>query len=235
MFETWGFSFEEKEGAACTFVQMAEGSGGLYGFRIISNDGDRIQLGIRALANLSARGRSVTSDEVKGLPETSYLFQPGKSLQINVPGSGVMVITGELLDHLPSVALTDDEPLHPKAGVLRALSPILLRGKEVAVDFDGLSASSSNKDSGVWLYAPGAGRYVLSLAPFEGAVEGRADLNRVSFEMNGESYAFLMAAPAAAIGEHVWILHDMNFAGGHGKACGAENLNHLLAKSPANS
>jgi hypothetical protein len=71
-------SLAEKEGAACTFVQMAEGSGGLYGFRIISNDGDRIQLGIRALANLSARGRSVTSDEVKGLPETSVLVSARK-------------------------------------------------------------------------------------------------------------------------------------------------------------
>jgi len=55
------------------------------------------------------------------------------------------------------------------------------------------------------MYIPGEGLWVLSLLPVEEAVEGRINLNRVSFELSGRSYTFVMAAPIAKKRAHLGL------------------------------
>jgi hypothetical protein len=84
----------------CRFVQMegAAGGRGIYKFRIISEDGENIRLGIRS----ERAYRQVSNDDIDGLPETPYWFKAGETLRVNVPGAGEMAINGELWDHYPS-------------------------------------------------------------------------------------------------------------------------------------
>jgi hypothetical protein len=92
-------SLRDKAGS-CRFVQMegTAGGRGIYKFRIVSDDGENIQLGIR-----SARVyRYVSNDDIDSLPETPYWFRAGETLRINVPEAGELAINGELWDHYPS-------------------------------------------------------------------------------------------------------------------------------------
>jgi hypothetical protein len=99
--------------------------------------------------------------------------------------------------------------MDPKAGELRVTSPLLLRGEKVVLDLEG--SSSVQKDRGVvQMYWPGQGLWVLSLHPLEGAVEGQVNLSRVKFEIDGQPYTFLMAAPVSRA-DHIWVLHDPNY------------------------
>ncbi len=84
----------------CKFVQMEGAAGGLgvYKFRIISDDGENVQLGIRSERAYS----KVSNDDIDGLSETPYWFRAGETLRVNVPGAGEMAINGELWDHYPS-------------------------------------------------------------------------------------------------------------------------------------
>lgn len=68
----------------------------------------------------------------------------------------------------------------------------------------------TGRDKGVEIYTPSEGRWLLSLFPIEGAVQGHHRLSRISFEMNGKPYAFLMAAPVAR-SETVWVLHQSDY------------------------
>ncbi|MFZ0758704.1 MAG: hypothetical protein WAM69_02040, partial [Candidatus Sulfotelmatobacter sp.] len=201
-------SLDDKNRASCALVSPAAHS---YAFRIISKDGDRIELGVRAgvAASVATPGGGFATrlSDVGKLPERQYWFEPGKKLEIDVAGLGTMVVTGELLDHMPVFVDRDDEQLTPKADELRVISPVLLRGKEVLGDFEGISAFSDEKNRGIEIYIPGDGRYELSLLPLEGAVEGHVNLSRVSFELNGQSYTFLTGTPVAR-SEHIWIIHE---------------------------
>ena len=145
-----------------------------------------------------------------------------------------MMLTGELMDHIPPLVTSgNDVQMDPKPGELRVISPLLLRGKAVVYDFEG--GNAIEKDRGVRMYIPGEGLWVLSLLPLEDAVEGRINLNRISFEMTGRSYSFVMAAPIAR-SEHIWILHDANYRPPDGVGngfIGAADLTDLLSKSPA--
>jgi hypothetical protein len=94
-----GVSAANKDGV-CDTIRMegANGGRGLYKFRIISDDGERFELGIR-----SARVyHQVSRDDLYKLPETTYSFKPGETLHIDVPGAGDMAINGEVWDHYPS-------------------------------------------------------------------------------------------------------------------------------------
>ena len=177
---------------------------GLYGFRFISRDGDRVQLGVRG-----QRGTDLgfSTAGVDKLPETPYWFQPGETLKIDVPGEGTMAVTGEWLDYMPpSFSAAMGARLDPDAGELRFFAPVLLRGKEVVCDFGPMSVSGSGDDEGIELYAPHDGRYEISLSPLEGAVEGKIDASRISFELNGQTYKILTGAPIARA-DRIWVLH----------------------------
>jgi len=199
-------SFDDRRLDSCASEQIVTGVRELYGFRIISRDGDRIELGVRA-----KRGSDVPSsvNDVDQLPEARYWFQPGEKLRVDVQGSGPMVISGELLDHLAPLLAVSGEQLDPGPGELRFVEPTLLRGKEVLHDFQGVTVSGAAKGGGIELYAPHDGRYEISLSPLRGAAEGRVNGSRISFELNGWPYEVLTGAPVARPGR-VWILRLPN-------------------------
>jgi hypothetical protein len=199
-------SFEDEKLNSCASEEIVTGVRELYGFRIISRDGDRIELGVRA-----KRGSDVPSsvNDVDQLPETRYWFQPGEKLHVDVQGSRPMVVSGELLDHLPPLLAVSGEQLDPGPGELRFVDPALLRGKEVLHDFQGVTVSGAAKGGGIELYAPHDGRYEISLSPLRGAAEGRVNGSRISFELNGWPYEVLTGAPVARPGR-VWILRLPN-------------------------
>jgi hypothetical protein len=205
----------------------------IYGFRVVADDGDRLEPGVRM--GLTADVGIMTPENIDRLPEKQYWFRPGENLEIDVPGTGPMVVTAELMDHMPALVANDpSEQVDPKPDELRFVSPVLLRGKEVVLDFQGASAITDKKQSEVEFYAPGEGLFHISLSPLEGAVEGRITMSRVSFDLNGESYVFLLAA-AVARGEHIWILRDASYKPSGDAArgfMGSIDQSHLLAKAP---
>jgi hypothetical protein len=179
----------------------------MLGFRVISSNGDRIEMGIRATftgAKESVGSLFLSLSDLEKIPEKQYWFQPGEKLDIAVAGWGTMVLTGELTDHIPPLNNTQ---MDPKPDELRMVSPLVLRGHEILQDFEGGSATNTSE---VRMYIPGQGLWTLSLHPLEGAVEGRVNLNRVSVTLDGESYLFVTGAPVAR-SERVWVLHDANY------------------------
>jgi hypothetical protein len=199
-------SLVDEKAASCASVQVVAGGGGeAFEFRVISQQGDRIELGVRAKF-LTGSG-SLSSEETEKLPETTYWFQPGEKLEAKMEESEPMIVTGELMDHMPtSLAVGGDEQLDPHPNELRFVVPVLVRGKQVLHDFDGMSVMSNEKDEGLELYVPHDGRYLVSLAPLAGGVEGQIHDSRVTFELSGQLYQFLTGAPVAR-GERIWILH----------------------------
>jgi hypothetical protein len=119
-----------------------------------------------------------------------------------------MILTGELLDHMPPFVAVSGAQMDPKSGELQVISPLLLRDNKVLFDFEG---SMSKGMRGVQMYMPGKGLWVLSLTPLDGAVEAKVNLNRISFELDGHSYTFWMGAPVARSEERVWIFHDAKY------------------------
>lgn len=183
-----------------------------FAFRLVSEEGDRILLGVRIgptppIAVLNDIDPDTFLNDQK---EAQYWLEPGKQLEIAVPGDGTMTVTGKLMDEIPPLSLLTDELLEPRLEELRFASPVLLRDNKLVLDLEGHSATVSDTSDAIEFYAPGDGLYRISLAPSEGAVRGDVKLGRVSFELDGHDYKFLLAAPVTGA-EHVWILRDENY------------------------
>lgn len=185
----------------------------LLGLKTLSHQQDQIELGVRLkyteqTAQLNAAGVYILSmEDLNKIEEKHYWLTPGQDLQIDVAGWGTMLLSGELMDHMPSYWDPTSVQMDPKPGMLQVVSPFLLQDKRVLFDFE--NSASINK--GVQMYVPGKGLWTISLSPMDGGVEAKVSLNRVSFELEGHSYMFLMAAPVARSDEHVWVLHDPNY------------------------
>ena len=226
-------SLEDKKFARCAWMALDR----VYAFRVIADEVDHVQLGMRIghSADLAGTG-ALTDDNVDRLPERQYSFQPGGKLEIPLAWAGTMVITGELMDHMPSLISNDpSEQVDPKPDELRFVSPVLLRDRQVVFDFAGATAIASEKREVIEFYVPEAGLFHIALSPLEGAVQGRITMSRISFELDGQSYMFLLAAPVAR-GEHIWILHDSSYKpseGAHqGAFMGTSDESHRLGKPP---
>jgi predicted anti-sigma-YlaC factor YlaD len=201
-------SLEDKKAEGCTILSAAYG----YEFRVIAATEDRIELGVRLAraADFETTPGFGSSADIKKLIEKPYRFQPGEKLEIPVEGAGPIVVTGELIDHMPSWGADPNQLMDPKAGEIRFVSPALVRGNEVIADLGGASASTGEKNFGIRVYVPGEGLFHISLSQLQGAVEGRITGSRVTFDMDGQSYMFLLGAPVARA-ESVWILRDINY------------------------
>lgn len=205
---------DDKRWQTCGAVPIIKGGLLMDNIRFISRADSRVELGVRAKFTPFVAGKTgtvVTSfDEIRNLPEATYWFEPGETLEIEIAGLGTMLITGEWVDHMPSIAFDPAAELDPRLDELRVISPVLLNNKREIFDFEGFTATDVKKDQGVFMYTPSEGRYILSLSRLEGAVQGHINQSRVSFEINGESYTFLMAAPVARSAT-IWVLHQPNY------------------------
>jgi hypothetical protein len=186
-----------------------------YEFRVLGREGDRIHLGVRAKWGTPVTG-SASTGELASEPQQQYWFEPGNDLEIGVAGLRTITVTGKFMDHMPSIAV-GDEVLDPKADELRVVAPLLVRDKSVVLDFEGMTLIAETKADAVQLYETGLGRYLLSLTPLKGAVEGKIEQSRISFQIEGHAYQLLTGAPVARA-EHVWVLNQPQFKPGEGFA-----------------
>ena len=184
----------------------------LLGLRLISMSGDQVVLGVRAKstgATIGAGTYTISLQDLEQVEEKQYEFRPGETLKIDVPGGGALVLTGELTDHIPPLVSSGDMEIDPKPGELRIVSPIFLRGDTVLHDFEGGTAIEGEQEV-VRMYIPDQGLWIFSLQPMQGAVPGRINLNRILFQLDGQSYSVITGTPVART-QQIWILHDANY------------------------
>jgi hypothetical protein len=181
-----------------------------FGFRVITENGDRIQLGVRVGPGASSlKTPPPATVNLSEQEERQYWLEPGKELDIVLPEGGSLMVTGRLMDHMPSLPTSPDEQLDPNPGALRFVSPVLLRDGKVVTDLEDASATA-DKNGAIELYVPGDALYLISLAPMEGAVVGNVRVGRISFAVDGHSYKFLLALPVTRA-ERIWVLRDGNY------------------------
>ena len=134
------------------------------------------------------------SNMVNDLPESTYSFEAGKSLDVNVPGAGKISFSGEWTDHMPA-AVAGTNGVDPGPGELRISSPLLLLDKKVVGDMEGSSASADKSGEAITIYYPGQGLFQLSLAQLPNSAPGEVQQNRVTFESVGKSYTLVTGVP----------------------------------------
>jgi hypothetical protein len=184
-------------------------------FRILSSDGNRIQLAVRSKVAVSTvansaveSARQMSSADAKDWPEKDYWFDPGQQLQITL-GDGEMVsLSGEVSEEMP--AYGPDPKFVPQTNEFRVWSPVLIRDKQVIFDSAGTGYFSDAPESAVTIYSPSYGRYVISTVPFRDAVEGSVEDNRIRFTLNGQEYILLTLLPSTR-SEHVWVSRDPQY------------------------
>jgi hypothetical protein len=179
--------------------------------RFISREGDRVQIGIRVKYEPPDRKPALTyDDELKDVPLERYWLDPDRPLNVPITGFGSMEILGEFRDHEPPLP-GPDAILDPGLNELRMWSPLLIRDTRILADFSNmfLGSPSQDSDSANVLYVPKEGRFIFALKPFEGAIEGDIQANRIQFAENGHAYLLVAGGPIARANyEHVWVLHQ---------------------------
>lgn len=96
-----------------------------------------------------------------------------------------------------------------KAGEFRIVSPVLIRGNEVVFNDAGAS-TTGDASTGVSIYWPGEGRFLISTKPFKGAVEGSVFESQIKFNADGQEYVLLTAVPVTRAA-HLWITHEPGY------------------------
>jgi len=176
----------------------------------------KVQLAIR-----SRRFRPVDSAVFKvkeqlGLEHHTFTYVPGQTLEIPVEGGGKMVLRGEIADHQPKFAWGN--PVEPRRDQIALTHPVLFKDKTVLAFMDGASTLADTQDWASSLVTK-AGRFIIALQSFPGAVEAQATWGKLEFKVNGESYTLYSASPICG-GEQphaVWVGLDAkdSSTGGH--------------------
>lgn len=184
------------------------------GVRFIQRDGQRSQVGVKTRYDNPypewMLGRP-SSERLTEVAEEKVWIEPGEVQKIAIAGWGSMEITGEYIDHVPPFPFSPDDTIDVKPNVFRLAAPVLLRGKEVVFNFGGGSSEFDDKPgSGGAIYWPGEGRFLFSLRPFPGAVEGKVFGSQVEFQMEGQTYTLLTGVPPTSA-EDVWIKHEADY------------------------
>lgn len=197
----------------CNFVSHLREGLFLMNTRVIASSGDRAQLGIRAKYIPGAGDSEVNYTEAlfKDIPEKVLSIEPGDKQEIQVAGFGAVEVEGKYVDHIPPLVYLPQETLDPNPKEFRIVAPVLLRDNQVIVN-GGVDSSidTGSADATLMLYAPGEGRYLVSVIPFDGAVEGTAHLGQITFSLEGHDYLLLTSMPIT-IAEHVWVKHERDF------------------------
>jgi hypothetical protein len=138
--------------------------------------------------------------------ELSYV--PGQRLRIPMQGGGELLLSGELLPERPPDAM--GPPLQRSENELSLNEPVLIRDKELLLDWKGGSAMTEGEKAAVAIFDPSLGLFVFSLQPLEGAVPGQAYRGHVRFTLDERSYILSSASPITGGSKPrtVWIFHD---------------------------
>jgi len=198
--------------SSCGGIQHVKSGVLLWQIQVLSKDGDRATLGIRAQLRPSSAGipETVNFSEVENLPQQQYLFTPGETLSVQVDGFGTMTLTGQWIDHVPAIAsgsVGANTDLDPGPEQIRFISPLLLQGHNVVGDLEGTSTTVDHPSQAVDIYLKGVGRFDISLSPLPGAVQGKVEFNRITFTLNGQPYLFVTGAPISR-SPSVWVLYN---------------------------
>ena len=142
--------------------------------RFIARNRDRAQVGIKAKYEFRATGGGASDSEaeLKEVPEQLVLLEPEEKKEITVSGLGVVGFQGKYSDHIPALLYRPDETLDPRDDEFRVVSPVLIRDNGVLANRAGSSSIDSARDATLMFYVPGEGRYLISVLPFGGSVEG---------------------------------------------------------------
>ncbi|MFT4114466.1 MAG: hypothetical protein QM649_16995 [Silvibacterium sp.] len=175
-----------------------------FDVRLLSSNNGRVRLGTRA-ASLPLNEGNKLSSALEQQTQHVYEFSPEEPLNVDVENFGSIQITGEWMDHMPQ--LVGVQEVDPGPNEMRVVAPLLIRDKQVVADFQGASAFPDKPGMVVMLNAPGEGKFLFSLTRMPDAVEGKVNLNRITFASNGQHYTLLSGAPITRA-QQVWIRHD---------------------------
>jgi hypothetical protein len=205
---TFQCALDQKEIPKARCAEIGKEKNNMVGYELalLAKDGNRAQLGVRTAVGPAG---PFSTNDMGNTPQTTYSFEPGETLKLNIAGVGAAQVTGEWTDHVPAV-LGEHHDLDPEPNELRVISPLLLKGKQVVGDMEG-GSSYSQSDSATEIYFPGSGKFLLSLSPMKGAVQSKVAFNRISFQWNGQEYVFLTGAPVARSDQQVWVLYEPNY------------------------
>jgi hypothetical protein len=178
-------------------------AGGILSIRVrfLRRVGDRVELGVKTRYENPIPHSS--EDRLKDIVQQSLWIEPGRNAEISVLGLGSIQFAGDFVDHKPSLS-------DPEANEFRIVSPVLIRDKEVIFNQLGVSGSTGNAATGLWIYSPGQGRFLFSPAPFKDAIEGSVFDSRIEFSVDGQEYLLLTAGPITRA-THVWVKHDPRY------------------------
>jgi len=152
---------------------------------------------------LADSNRKVSLD---GVPAIHY--RPGESLSISVEGGGTLYLKGKVLDYQPKIAF--GVPLEPPTGEMVVRSPILTAQDQLLGVFNGATSIAENDSRTINFRSGSNGLFIFALKPFPGAIQGEANWGEVRFNLDGQNYRLLAAAPITG-GEQprpVWVRHD---------------------------
>lgn len=196
----------------CDFVDHGREGLLLMNTRVFANTGGPAQLRIRAKYVPGAGETEVDYSEAlfKDVPVNVLPVEPGEEQEIQVAGLGTVQVETEYLDHIPPLVYRPQETLDPNPREFRIVAPVLVRDNHVIANADGSSISTGSADATLMFYVPGEGRYLISLVPFEGAVEGSVRLGKITFSLEGHDYLLLTSMPIT-VSEHVWVKHEPDF------------------------
>lgn len=201
-----------QKGNTCDFVDHGREGLLLMNTRLTGKVGESAQLRIRAKYVPGDGDAEVDYNEAlfKDIPEKALSLEPGEKRDVEVAGLGRIEVEGEYLDHIPPLVYRPQETLDPDPKEFRIVAPVLVRDNQVIANADGSSIDTGASDATLMLYVPGEGRYLVSLVPFEGAVEGSVHLGKITFSLQGHDYLLLTSMPIT-VSEHVWVKHEPDF------------------------
>ena len=196
----------------CDFVHHGREGLLLMNTRVIANSGDRAQVVVRAKYIPGAGDTEVNYSEAlfTDVPENLLSLETGEKQEIRVAGLGAIEVEGQYLDHIPVLVSLPQETLDPNPQEFRVVAPVLVRDNQVIANADGESIDTGDSDATLMFYLPGEGRYLISVVPFEGAVEGSVHLGKIRFSLDGHDYLLLTSMPIT-VAERVWVKHEPDF------------------------
>ena len=192
----------------CGGLAQTGGSNLFYGVKALKKEAGRVLLSVRLRVD-PLRPAGYGPDTDSSLPETQTWFTPGETLSLPGTGKLQLALAGQWADHIP-VTLGSNALLDPGPNEIRLTSPLLLKNNKVAGEMFNSFAAADRSGEGAFLYIPGEGRFILSPTPIAGAIPAKVQLNRVSFESNGQAYIIVTGTPVSREAS-LWVLHDLGY------------------------